>query len=113
MRNRVIIIACYFGRLPNYFQLWLNSCRVNRDFHWLLFTDDETNYSYPDNVQREIYSFGEMSRLVQKKCGFQTALDAPYKICDFKGLYGFIFQEYLGGGNALGTLRFGCHLGRN
>lgn len=36
--NSVCIIIPYFGKLPNYFQLWLESCKNNDSFTWLVFT---------------------------------------------------------------------------
>ena len=37
------------GNLPVYFQLWLESCRRNPSVDFLVFTDDCTEYNYPDN----------------------------------------------------------------
>ena len=47
---KVVLITMYFGKLPNYFSLFLKSCEKNKDFNWLIFTDDNTNYNYPKNV---------------------------------------------------------------
>lgn len=29
---------------------FLKTCEYNKNFNWLLFTDDKTKYQYPDNV---------------------------------------------------------------
>ena len=95
MRNNVGIIACYFGNLPNYFQLWLNSCKKNLSFTWLLFTDDLTYYDYPENVIRYSMKFDEIVEKIKSICDFEISIPDAYKLCDFKVLYGIIFEEYL------------------
>jgi len=93
-RNRITFICPYFGKLPeDYFQLWLNSCEVNEFCEWLIFTDDCTNYEYPPNITPIYLEFDEFRELIQKKFSFSIALDNPYKLCDYKPLYGYIFEE--------------------
>ena len=94
MRKCCFIIP-YFGKLPNYFQLFLKSCEYNLDFNWLLFTNDETLYDFPNNVRKISMSFSELQVLVQSKFDFPVSLNRPYKLCDFKPAYGYIFEEYL------------------
>lgn len=93
--NKACFIIPYFGKLPNYFQLFLKSCRLNPDFNWLIFTDDNTNYDYPPNVKRIILSFYELRKLIAEKFDFEIALSRPYKLCDLKPAYGYIFYDYI------------------
>lgn len=37
----IIIIVPYFGEFPNYFQLFLNSCKYNESINWVIITDKE------------------------------------------------------------------------
>lgn len=46
------IIIPYYGKFPDFFQLFLNSCKWNKGFNWLIFTDNEDKYIYPDNVKK-------------------------------------------------------------
>ena len=85
------------GRLPQWFQLWLNSCARNQLTDWLLFTDDRTNYNYPDNVKVHYLSFDELRQLIQRQFDFPIKLSNSYKLCDFKPCFGEVFQEYLEG----------------
>jgi len=49
--SSIAIIAVHFGVLPNYFQLWLDSCGHNEKFNWLVFADaDLSSYAAPGNV---------------------------------------------------------------
>lgn len=93
--KKCCFIIPYFGKLPNYFQLFLNSCSYNPSFNWILFTDDMTEFDYPENVQRVQMSFEEVVRLTQSKFEFKISLARPYKLCDFKPAYGYIFADWL------------------
>ena len=90
-----IFIVPYFGKFPNYFQLVLNSCGKNSDFNWLIITDIEDEYSYPDNVFILKKTFEEVKEIIQEKFDFKICLNTPHKLCDFKPVYGYIFQEYI------------------
>lgn len=93
----IAFIIPYIGKLPNNFQLWLNTCRHNPTIDFLLFTDDRTEYDYPKNVKTWYMSLEEMKSLFQEKFDFHLAIDRPYKFCDFRPAYGEIFSEYLSG----------------
>ena len=92
---RVAIIVPYFGKLPEYFQLFLDSCKPNCGFEWLIFTNDKTEYNYPENVHRIDMTFEECKSLVQSRFDFDITLHAPQKLCDYKCAYGYIFKDYL------------------
>ena len=93
--KKVCFICPYFGRFPNYFQLYLNSCKYNPDFNWLIITDDCTRYEYPDNVKVLYWSFEKMQNFIRNKFDFPVYIGKPYKLCDFKPTYGWVFREYL------------------
>lgn len=92
---KIALIVPYFGTLPNYFQLFLDSCGYNPKFDWLIFTDDDRPFRYPDNVHKITMSFNACKALVQSRFDFETALSAPMKLCDFRCAFGIIFQKYL------------------
>lgn len=92
---KVILILPYFGTLPKYFSLYLNSCGCNKNFNWLIITDDHTNYLYPPNVRVIYKSFSDVREMIQNKFDFSISLECPQKLCDYKPAYGYIFQEYV------------------
>ena len=47
MNYKIVMILPYFGKLPNYFDLWLQSAEKNSTIDWLIYTDDFTAYNYP------------------------------------------------------------------
>ena len=93
--KKICLINCYFGKLPNYFELWLESCTENSTVDFILFTDDKAKYKYPSNVKVIYTTFEEIKNKIQKFFEFKIELDFPYKLCDFKPTYGLVFKEYL------------------
>lgn len=97
MKSIAFIVPWGGGKLPTYFQLWLESCRRNPSVDFLVFTDDYTEYSYPDNVKVHYMSFEQMKELFQNHYDFPLSISAPYKFCDFRPAFGEIFSDYLVG----------------
>ena len=96
MEQKICVIGVYFGKLPNYFQLWLRSCEYNRKISFYLFSDaDLSEYVIPTNVRCIPYSLEQMREKASEVLGFEAALYQPYKCCDFRPLYGEIFSEYI------------------
>lgn len=93
--KRCAFILPYFGRFNNYFNLFLKTCGKNPSFDWIIFTDDTGKYSYPDNVKVVYITFDEIRECFQKKLDIEISLPRPYKLCDFKPTYGYVFSEYL------------------
>lgn len=90
----IVIIIPYFGKFPNYFDLWLKSCSYNTSVNWLIYTDqNKSDYDVPDNVRFIKTTLGEIKDRASRVMGFEVALDRPYKLCDFKPSYGLIFSE--------------------
>lgn len=90
--KKCCFIIPYFGKLPNYFQLFLKSCEYNPDFNWILFTDDYYKFNYPQNVKVVYTSFEKLRKRVAEKFDFPISLEKPYKLCDYKPAYGYLFE---------------------
>lgn len=99
---KCLLIIPYFGKFPNYFQLFLNSCKNLEYFDFLIFTDDKRDFIYPKNVKREICDFKLVKNLASEKIDHRIILDRPQKLCDFKPTYGLLFEDYLVGYNYWG-----------
>lgn len=95
MKKKICFIIPYFGNFKNYFQLFLNSCRLNSDINWLIITDNKDEYDYPKNVKRIELGFNDLRKKIQEKFDFNIPLSKPYKLCDFKVSYGYIFEDQI------------------
>lgn len=93
MKYKVCLIIPYFGKLPNYFQLWLNSCKCNNNIDFLLYIDDKTEYEFPVNVKVKYTTFNEIKERIKLNFDFDIKLEETYKLCDYKVTYGEVFSE--------------------
>ena len=85
----------YFGKLPDFFPVFLKSCKYNSSFNWLIITNDKTSYSYHSNVLPMYMSFSMFKEKVQSKFDFQINLDTYQKLCDYKPSYGYLFEDQI------------------
>ena len=90
-----VIILPYFGKFNNYFSLFLKSCSYNPKVQWIIFTDDKTNYNYPENVKVIFFTLKKIKELAEIKMNIKVSLEFPYKLCDYKPAYGLIFDDYI------------------
>ena len=98
MTSRTInIIIPYFGKFPNYFPLFLNSCASNSTVNWTIITDNTAMYNYPVNVQKVEMSFYGVQQLIRSKFDFDVAINSVHKLCELKPAYGYIFDELIVG----------------
>lgn len=92
---RICILNLYFGKLPDYFDLFLMSCEKNPKVDFLFFVDLDIPYQIPANVKFIYTTFNEIVSLFQSKFNFDVTLNTIYKICDFRPAFGEIFHDYL------------------
>lgn len=91
--KKLALIVAYFGKLPEWFPLFQLSLKYNSDIDLLLFTDNEIPSR--DNLIVHKTTFAEMKEYIQSVFDFPIVLDSPYKLCDYKPAYGYIFGEYI------------------
>jgi hypothetical protein len=89
----IAIIAVHFGVLPNYFQLWLDSCGHNEKFNWLVFADaDLSTYAAPGNVGFRPMTLSGFRERMSDALGFEIGLGSPYKVCDFRPAFSVLLE---------------------
>ena len=94
-----LLIVLWFGKFPNYFELYLDSCSHNRSWNWMIFTDQDVDeYSVPENVEIVRTRFSEIKARICKCLKVNLSNKAgPYKLCDFRPFYGYIFSHEING----------------
>lgn len=90
---KIRIIIPYFGRLPELFKFWYQSALDNPNVDFLFFSDWHIEQS--ENIKVVSMGFDEFRKIIQNHYDFSINLPSPYKLCDFRGAYGDIFNEYL------------------
>lgn len=93
-KNRVVLIIPYFGKFPNYFNYWLKSAYSNSDFDFLIFTDNK-EYKSQKNITFINCTFANFKKALQKQISFKIELSEPYKLCDYRPLFGKALQKYI------------------
>jgi hypothetical protein len=102
-KPRIWLYIPYFGVLPNYFQIYLNSLKNNIDYLSVIFiTDvDLSNYQLPDNLLVVTMSLEELrvraSSFLKFEFGMKVRADSlikqSYKLCDYKIIYPELFSD--------------------
>ncbi|MBI3927730.1 MAG: hypothetical protein HY319_19475 [Armatimonadetes bacterium] len=85
----------YMGRWPEWFELYLETCRWNPTVEWLFFTDCPVPDDPPPNVIFHPTDLQALSERFSARLGFDVRIKHPYKLCDFRPLFGLLFSDYL------------------
>ena len=91
----VVLILPYFGKFPDIFPLFLKTAEKNPNINFLIISDSEENINYPKNVRILSQTFSEFKQLMEKQLGQTIALEKPYKLCDYKPIYGYVLSEQI------------------
>lgn len=92
--KKIAIIGCYFGKLRKDYKTWLKSCSYNCSIDWIIFSDCNWE-DVPENVKVIKLEFSEVVEKFVSCFDFNICLDKPYKLCDYKPTYGYVFSEYI------------------
>jgi len=92
-KHAVALLMPYYGVLPLYFNYYLRSL-VNQELDVILFSDLQVG-EHPENFRQVQMSFDEFKRLASQKMETDIRIDTPRRLCDFKPMYGKIFEDYI------------------
>lgn len=109
--NKIVLISTYFGSFPSYFNLWLKTAEKNSDVDFLIYSNCAHGI-LPKNVKIVKTEFSDIQKRVQLKFDFKIKLSAPYKLCDFRPAFGYIFEDDIKEYEYWGHLDLDTMLGR-
>src|SRR4051812_20454493 len=92
---KICLIVVYLGEWPNYMSYFLKSCKTNPSIDLIFFSDNATIDYEGDNIKLIPFSLSSFNALASQKLGLEIRVAEPYKLCDFKPLYGVLFENYL------------------
>jgi hypothetical protein len=95
MKN--IVFAVWFGKLPVYFPLWMQSLTINKDYDFVLVTDQKVIDQIPENLRIVNLTLNQLKAQFRDSLGITPSFEYSYKICDFRPAFGKIFEKYLTG----------------
>jgi hypothetical protein len=93
--SRIAIIIPYYGKFPWYFDLFLHSVSFNPSIDIIIVSDLPKPVYCPNNVRFIKMTQEEIRKLASLKLNFKVEVDMPYKLCDFRPAYGYIFSDYI------------------
>jgi hypothetical protein len=94
--KKIILITCWYGDYPWYLPYYLHSCSFNPSVDFVIVTDNKHKItSLPDNVKIIYKKLDDIISETSAKIGFKINIDTPYKLCDFKPAYGFMFPDLI------------------
>jgi hypothetical protein len=93
--NKIIVFFPHFGTLPPQYKMWRASALYNTDIDFMFFTDCDVEPA--KNIIVHKMSFANFKQMVQIKFDFPIMLDRPYKICDYRPAFAYIFSEFING----------------
>lgn len=89
-------ITCWYGKFPWYLPYFIHSCSFNPTVDFYIITDNKNKIdNKPQNVKIIYKRLDEIKASAFQKLGFKVNIDYPYKLCDFKPAYGFLFPEII------------------
>jgi hypothetical protein len=92
----IVVLICFVGKFPWYFEYFLHSCKFNPSVDFIVFNDqDEAISGVPKNVKIIKKDLLEINKIAREKLGFNVNIKNGYKLCDFKPAYGLIFSEFV------------------
>lgn len=94
-KPRVAIIHIYLGQLPDWFGVFIKSCTSLPAFDFLIFSDQTLKKELQQNIHLNLFTKKDLTQLFEQKLNRSIALHDAYKICDFKPLFGKLFEDYL------------------
>lgn len=92
---KIAMLFPYFGKFPEWFDLYLYSCSKNPNIDFIFYTDCTTEFTLPSNVTFRMMAFDDFCCQVSSVLGIQFHPKSPYKICDLRPFFGQIFKQDL------------------
>ena len=93
---KIVILLPYFGNFPNYIHFFFKTCAYNKDITFLVFTDNNfSEYTKIENIHFIPSTLTEFNALASTKLGAEVNITNAYKLCDFKPMYGLIYEDYI------------------
>jgi hypothetical protein len=90
MKSIVIIIDYFGGKWPEWFPVFLESCRRNPTINWIFHTDCQCDFFDISNVSFHDMTIEDYKKHVNAKLGVRFKPANYYKLCDLRPMYGIM-----------------------
>jgi len=93
--KRIVMLMPHFGTWPEWINIYLETCKHNPSIDWLFFTDCGRPENSAENVTFIEMAHDEFHRLAARRLGIALPLHPIRKLCDFRPMFGVIFDEHI------------------
>ena len=92
-KYRIAIIIFYFGKWPEWFELFVESVKRNKSIDFHFFTDCNTEELNGDNIFIHKISFLSYCEKISMKLNFDFRPKNGLKLCDIRPMLGVIHED--------------------
>jgi hypothetical protein len=90
----IIVFIPYFGKWPEWIDLFFDSVARNPSVHFLIYTDcDSVTRQAPDNITCRVMGFSDYVQKVSKQLTISFEPSHFYKLCDLRPLFGELHAQ--------------------
>lgn len=93
--KRICLITCYMGKLPQYFDYYVASCKENPDIDFVVINDSISESINDRNIQYLKMDLRELNAYATERLGVPIHLANAWKINELKPLFGVVFSDLL------------------
>lgn len=93
---KIALIVLYFGPLPPYFPVWLQSAEANSDVDFLVWSDQDIQTQAP-NFRVTKITLDKLRERFERTLNRSLVISNGYKLCDYRPAYGVLFADELRG----------------
>ncbi len=95
--NTIVILIPYFGKWPEWIDIYFYSCSRNTLIDWHFFTDCTMPTKHYDNIYIHPVSFEAYCKQVSCMLQIDFSPQSPYKLCDLRPFFGYIHSDLITG----------------
>lgn len=95
MNHSIAILIPYFGKWPEWIDLYFETLKRNPTVHFHFFTDCDTSLTDAPNVFFHEMTFESYIQNAREKLRVEMNILNPYKICDLRPMFGKIHEDLL------------------
>jgi len=95
--KRIIILIPYFGKFPDWVELFFYSIKLNSTIDFCIITDCDFSSINENNIKLIKSSYEDYIKLVSDKLDVKFNPISPYKICDVRPFFGIIHADLIKG----------------
>lgn len=93
--TRLVLLECWFGPFPAWFDFYLKSCELNHDVNWVVFTDQAPPPRQPANVRFVALKKNALEEQASTALGVPIKLASGFKVCDLRPTFGLLFRDHV------------------